>query len=131
MIIGTEMETNHEYQLEKFNALEKDIDNLNNRITILTKGKGSGNWGHKGRPGQIGGSDGGSGAGGNGEGGKRLKTKITIQKAASLLAKNGYILGKGKTDLNTMKTSYDVTTPDGKRKIMTAKEIETLALGLK
>ncbi len=50
-------------------------------------------------------------------------TEITIQKAAKQLAKKGYKLGAGKTNLKTMTTSYEVTDPKGKVTIMTAKEI--------
>ncbi len=53
-----------------------------------------------------------------------MKTKrITIQKAAKLLAQRGYTLGSGSTDLIKKQTSYQVTFPNNTVRTLTVVEI--------
>jgi len=60
---------------------------------------------------------------------KKLKTKMTIQRASKLLSKKGYELGGGgEYNHKTKETSYKVKGPDGKIRTMTAKQVEELAL---
>ena len=86
-----------------------------NNKTLYNGGKGSGNWGHKGRPGKIG----GSGKGGNNP--KRIKYGARLGTLArQVKARNSKmeLLGKIKTAKNTSinkkkmtKTSKEINMP--------------------
>jgi len=52
------------------------------------------------------------------------KKKITINQASKALAKKGFSLSRGKTDLGTMTTSYRITSvKTGRHKRVSAKKI--------
>ncbi len=66
-----------------------------------------------------------------GSSGVSLKTKMTIQEASGILGTQEMRLGKGSFDLKTKQTSYEVFDKSGNKRIMTAKQIEDLALRAK
>ena len=118
------------------------VDKVVELTEQLKGGKGSGNFGHAGRPGKQGGS---SSKGGSSlqpspppsnksfskksKGKKQSLKKLTIQKAASMLSEKGYKLGQPKVDLKNKVTSYEVTDRKGNTKMMTTDEIKNLILG--
>ena len=59
---------------------------------------------------------------------KKVTGKISISKAFKMLASKGYKLDptKGGFNFKTKKTSYGITSPSGKTKIMNASDIVKL-----
>lgn len=104
-------------------------------IEVSVKGKiafkggtGSGNFGHSGRPGHVGGSGGGISSSAPVTAKpqakpKTKKSKITIQQAEVKLQKIGYIMGRGRFDMMSKKAFYEVTKPDGTKVEMSSDEI--------
>lgn len=74
-------------------------------------------------------NDGGPGSGPRGGGGlPKKKTKVSIQQAASALAKQGYTLGPGQFNIKTHETTYEVTK-GGKTTKMTTTQIKNKIYG--
>lgn len=89
---------------------------------------GSGNFGHAGRPGKVGGSGAGGGGAGNGKSYPKPKSqeKLTIDRTAFLLKARGIIFNPStaKVDLSLGKTTYMVEDSVGNKKRMSAKDID-------
>lgn len=98
------------------------------RIKFIYKGgKGSGNFGHAGRPGKMGGS---ASAGARMVARSQVKPKLpkkaTMQQTAQILNDMGYTLGAGRTDLKAKKTYYKVTDPAGNTSELSVDDIREL-----
>jgi len=91
---------------------------------LIQGGKGSGNFGHSGIPGKVG----GSGTGGTGKGKDYPKPtsheKLTIDRAVSLFKNRGITFDPSSSNSSAGKTTYMVKDKAGTKKRMSAEDMD-------